>query len=67
MTIPNLKGKGILACSEIAEALGLVFVPEGSGIAVSQQPEAGTELKRGEVIKVVFEKQDETEIETLSP
>ena len=67
VTIPNLKGKGILACSEIAEALGLVFVPEGSGIAVSQQPEAGTELKRGEVIKVVFENQDETEIETLSP
>ncbi len=67
VTVPNLKGKGILACSETAEALGLVFVPDGTGKAVSQQPKAGTEIKRGEVIKVIFETQDDTEVETLSP
>lgn len=66
VTLPDLKGKGLLETGQILESLGLTFVYEGSGEAVSQKPSAGTAVHRGDVITVKFEK-DERDIRTLSP
>ncbi|HOL17573.1 MAG TPA: PASTA domain-containing protein, partial [Bacillota bacterium] len=53
-TVPDLRGFTIREASEVLSWLGLRLEVEGSGIAISQQPEAGSEVKSGTAVKVVF-------------
>lgn len=66
LILPDFTGKRLLEAGLIADALGLVFVYEGSGEAVSQEPAAGTAVQRGDVVTVTFETKTGEEI-TLSP
>ncbi len=54
ISIPDLRGFTIREASEVLSWLGLRLEVEGSGIAISQQPEAGREVKSGTAVKVVF-------------
>lgn len=65
--LPDLRGLRMLACGEALQALGLIFTPEGSGEAVSQEPAAGTRVKRGSAVTVVFEEANEATVETIAP
>lgn len=64
--LPDFTGKRLLEAGLIADALGLVFVYEGSGAAVSQEPAAGSAVQRGDVVTVTFENKTGEEV-TLSP
>lgn len=64
--LPDFTGKRLLEAGLIADALGLVFVYEGSGEAVSQQPAAGSAVQRGDVVTVTFKNKKGEEV-TLSP
>ena len=66
VVLPDLKGKRLLEVGQIMDSLGLVFVYEGSGTAVSQSPAAGTAVRRGEAVTVKFEEDPNDQI-TLSP
>ena len=66
VVLPDLTGKRLLEVGQIMESLGLVFVYEGSGTAVSQTPAAGTAVRRGEAVTVKFEEDPNDKI-TLSP
>lgn len=66
LILPDFTGKRLLESGLIADALGLVFVYEGSGEAVSQEPAAGTAVQRGDVVTVTFETKTGEE-DTLSP
>lgn len=66
VTLPDLSGKGLLEVGQIVDSLGLVFVYEGSGRAVSQTPAAGSAVRRGDVVTVKFEKEKNV-VDTLSP
>lgn len=64
--LPDFTGKRLLEAGLIADALGLVFVYEGSGAAVSQEPAAGSAVQRGDVVTVTFKNKTGEEV-TLSP
>ncbi|HMM05238.1 MAG TPA: stage V sporulation protein D [Clostridiales bacterium] len=64
--LPDFTGKRLLEAGLIADALGLVFVYEGSGEAVSQDPAAGSAVQRGDVVTVTFKNKTGEEV-TLSP
>lgn len=66
LTLPDFTGKRLLEAGLIADALGLTFVYEGSGEAVSQEPAAGTAVQRGDVVTVKFKNKAGEEV-TLSP
>ena len=59
VVLPDLTGKWVLECGEIINALGLKMTSEGAGYADSQEPAAGTALKRGDTVYVTFSGDDE--------
>ncbi|SFG27746.1 stage V sporulation protein D (sporulation-specific penicillin-binding protein) [Desulfotomaculum arcticum] len=54
VTVPNLKGMTIKEAGNILESMGLLLLPEGSGVAFSQDVQPGTKLKAGSTVKVTF-------------
>lgn len=52
--VPNLEGYSLREASEVLAMLGLRLEAIGSGIALSQDPPAGTQVKSGTVIRVKF-------------
>jgi cell division protein FtsI (penicillin-binding protein 3) len=53
-TIPDFQGKTMRTVVEEASAMGLTVLLDGSGIATAQHPPPGSELHRGERIRVQF-------------
>ncbi|WP_081411100.1 stage V sporulation protein D [Desulfotruncus alcoholivorax] len=54
VTVPNLKGMTIKEAGNILESIGLLLLPEGSGVAYAQDVKPGTKLKAGSTVKVIF-------------
>lgn len=54
LILPNLQGLTDLKVKQLLSELGLKLVAEGSGIAVGQEPSAGTVVESGSSIKVQF-------------
>lgn len=54
IAVPDLTGKRVYEAAQLLEGLGLELDPSGSGEAVSQQPAAGTKVKKGSKVKVYF-------------
>ncbi|MCC5912549.1 MAG: PASTA domain-containing protein [Clostridiaceae bacterium] len=52
--VPDLQGKTIRETNTILSAMGLKLKIAGSGLAHSQEPEAGTEVEQGTIIEVEF-------------
>ena len=52
--VPDVRGLPMRDASLRLSSLGLKIVIEGSGIAVSQEPEPGVHVEAGSAIKVVF-------------
>ncbi len=56
--VPNVKGKSMRDVAELLGMMGLVLVPEGdpfpTGIAVEQEPAAGTQITAGGQVRVKF-------------
>ena len=52
--VPDLKGATIREAGQILEQLGLQLAPQGSGLAVLQDPEPGTKVEKGSLVKVKF-------------
>lgn len=55
VTMPDLEGKSMREVARILARLGLHLVPEGSGLAYQQEPEAGARVKTGTAVKVKFQ------------
>ncbi len=55
ITVPNLQGMTIKEAGNVLEEIGLVLLPEGSGVAIRQSFKPGASVKRGTPVKVVFE------------
>jgi cell division protein FtsI (penicillin-binding protein 3) len=54
VSLPSLTGKTVREVIETCQQLGLNPVLAGSGIAQSQEPEAGTSMRRGGAVTVRF-------------
>lgn len=54
VTVPSLDGLSLREASELLAMLGLRLESSGSGIALSQDPPAGTKVKSGSAIRVNF-------------
>ncbi len=54
-TVPNLIGKSMRDSSALLGELGFQFRPQGSGIAVTQFPQAGTKIPVGSIVEVEFQ------------
>ena len=66
--VPDLKGRTIKESSKILADLGLGMAPQGSGLAVLQEPIPGTKVDKGTVIKVKFMSPNEDPYEeTIGP
>jgi stage V sporulation protein D (sporulation-specific penicillin-binding protein) len=65
--VPDLKGATIREAGQILEQLGLQLAPQGSGLAVLQDPEPGTKVEKGSLVKVKFSANDEPYEETMGP
>lgn len=52
--IPDLKGMTVKEVGEVLSRLHLKMEPVGSGVVVKQEPEAGTNLRKGSPVKVHF-------------
>lgn len=55
VTVPNVKGRSMAGAAVLIEEAGLHLVVEGTGLAVSQSPAAGTAVKPGSDVTVRFE------------
>jgi len=55
VTIPDLTGKTLREAAAILGIVGLRLEPEGTGVAVSQNPTKGIQVKKDTVVKVKFE------------
>lgn len=55
LVIPNLTGRTREESAELLAAFGLKIVPAGAGIAVAQEPAAGTFAPAGTIVTVQFE------------
>jgi len=55
IVVPELKGRTIRASADLLESYGLYLAAEGSGLAVRQEPVAGTLVPAGTTVQVVFE------------
>ncbi len=51
---PDLKGMTVKEVGEVLSRLHLKMEPVGSGVVVKQEPEAGTNLRKGSPVKVHF-------------
>ena len=63
----RLKRATIREAGQILEQLGLQLAPQGSGLAVPQDPEPGTKVEKGSLVKVKFSANDEPYEETMGP
>jgi len=52
--LPNFRGMPMRDVLNVAEAMGLKVMPDGSGVARAQDPPAGAPVRPGEHISVVF-------------
>ncbi len=52
--LPDLRGFTAREVGDVLNWLGLHLAAEGSGVAVGQEPAAGTPVQRGDLIKVYF-------------
>jgi len=52
--VPNFRGKTMRAVAELASAMGLPVLLDGSGVARGQVPSPGSVLHEGERIRVQF-------------
>jgi stage V sporulation protein D (sporulation-specific penicillin-binding protein) len=52
--VPNVVGLSLREAAQVLEASNLRCIVEGSGLAVSQDPVAGTEVQSGTVVTVTF-------------
>ncbi len=52
--VPDFRGKPMRAVVRQAYAMGFTIQPEGSGVARSQAPAAGSPIRPGEKIRVLF-------------
>ena len=57
--VPDLAGKSIREANQLLSSVGLKMTIQGSGIAVSQQPEAGEEVDKGSTVTVKFDAPEE--------
>ena len=55
ISLPDLRGFTMKEAGEVLTWLGLYLQAEGSGIAVEQNPSAGTPIEAGEAVEVLFE------------
>lgn len=63
--VPDVTGLRIGEAAELLEALGLELIPEGSGVAVEQNPIPLTSVPPGTKVSVRFKEQ--SAVETLGP
>lgn len=61
VVVPDLTGKYVREVAEILNAMGLKVKTNGSGRAYEQSPVPGTQVKRGEVVSVNFQTNEEGE------
>ncbi|HPU00838.1 MAG: PASTA domain-containing protein [Firmicutes bacterium] len=54
ITVPDLSGFTVKDVGQVLNWLGLYLEAEGSGIALRQEPAAGSRVEKGNVIKVFF-------------
>ncbi len=54
MLLPNLRGLSAVKVEQMLSELGLKLKALGSGVAVEQQPPAGTVVESGSIIEVLF-------------
>ena len=54
VSVPDLTGMNIQEANEMLTGLGLKIKVKGSGFATSQNPKAGTKLKRHSTVTVTF-------------
>ncbi|WP_331446263.1 penicillin-binding transpeptidase domain-containing protein [Natranaerobius thermophilus] len=59
VTVPDLRGRSMRETGEVLNMMGLELREEGSGIAVTQNPEKGTKVDKGTSVTVQFEPPDE--------
>ncbi|MCL6581382.1 MAG: PASTA domain-containing protein [Firmicutes bacterium] len=55
VVVPDVTGRSMAEAALILEKAGLLLTVEGSGIAVTQNPSAGTAVAPGTAVRVVFE------------
>lgn len=53
--LPDFKGLGMREALKKGNALGLRVIPDGTGLAVKQDPKPGTSLEKIRMVKVEFE------------
>lgn len=63
--VPDVTGLRITEAAKLLEALGLELIPEGSGVAVEQNPIPLTSVPPGTKVSVKF--REESAVETLGP
>ncbi|MGE5379539.1 MAG: stage V sporulation protein D [Methylocystaceae bacterium] len=54
VTVPDLSGKSMKEVARLLSQVGLILESDGYGIAEKQEPEAGTAIKSGSMVKVWF-------------
>ena len=55
VSLPDLRGFTMKDAGEVLTWLGLFLQAEGSGVAVEQEPAAGTPVEAGEAVRVIFD------------
>ncbi|MFZ7104946.1 MAG: stage V sporulation protein D [Peptococcaceae bacterium] len=66
--VPDLKGLTIKDASKILNEINLEIAPQGSGLAALQEPEPGTTVEQGTIVKVKFlSPNEEPDEETIGP
>ncbi len=61
VTVPDLTGKRIREAAELLSAMGLKLDPEGNGKVVRQEPIPGSKIQSGDVVKVYFSEEEQTQ------
>ncbi len=59
VTVPRLTGKRFAEAANLLSAMGLSMSPQGSGIAYSQSPAAGSVVESGAIITVQFQEESQ--------
>lgn len=54
VTVPNLKGTTMSDCIKTLNGLGLNIRIEGTGNAITQDPQQGTQIEKGSIVSVKF-------------
>jgi len=68
VVVPDLKGSTIKEANKILSEMGLQMAPQGSGLASLQDPQPGSKVEKGSIIRVKFKSpSQEPYEETMSP